>query len=36
MRSHVDDIYNESAFDDEKIYNGLVYYVCDSCRIMIP
>ena len=36
MRSHVDDIYNESAFDDEKIYNGLVYYACDSCRIMIP
>lgn len=36
MRSHVYDIYNESAFDDEKIYNGLVYYVCDSCRIMIP
>lgn len=36
MRSHVDDIYNESVFDDEKIYNGLVYYVCDSCRIMIP
>lgn len=35
MRSHIEDICIESAFDYKKIYEGLVYYICDSCRIMI-
>ena len=36
MRSHVEDFYNESEFDNMKLYEGLVFYICDSCRIMIP
>lgn len=36
MRRHIEDFYNESGFDNMKLYEGLVYYACDSCRIMMP